>query len=78
MGREGTISSGNGKWPAEDMPEHDGWSIYSQRLSRGRTGTVRNADADWSVLDGMLIGATWRIRLNRPCAAAMRPYVKLL
>jgi len=24
------------------------------------------------------IGATWRTRLNRPCAAAMRPYVKLL
>jgi len=24
------------------------------------------------------IGATWRIRLNRPCAAAIRPYVKLL
>ena len=24
------------------------------------------------------IGATWRIRLNRPCAAAMWPYVKLL
>jgi len=24
------------------------------------------------------IGASWRIRLNRPCAAAMRPYVKLL
>jgi len=24
------------------------------------------------------IGATWQIRLNRPCAAAMRPYVKLL
>jgi len=24
------------------------------------------------------IGATWRIRLNRPCAAAMRPFVKLL
>jgi len=24
------------------------------------------------------IGATWRIRLSRPCAAAMRPYVKLL
>ena len=23
------------------------------------------------------ISATWRIRLNRPCAAAMRPYVKL-
>jgi len=27
---------------------------------------------------GMHNGATWRIRLNRPCAAAMRPYVKLL
>jgi len=24
------------------------------------------------------IGATWRIRLNRPSAASMRPYVKLL
>jgi len=24
------------------------------------------------------IGATWRIRLNRPCAAATRPYVELL
>jgi len=24
------------------------------------------------------IGGTWRIRLNRPCAVAMRPYVKLL
>jgi len=27
---------------------------------------------------GVHIGATWRIRLNCPCAAAMRPYVKLL
>jgi len=24
------------------------------------------------------IGATWRIRLNRPSSAAMRPYVRLL
>ena len=24
------------------------------------------------------IGATWQIRLNRPCAAAMQPYIKLL
>jgi len=24
------------------------------------------------------IGATWRIQLNRPSAAAMQPYVKLL
>ena len=27
---------------------------------------------------GVHIGATWRIRLNCPCAAAMQPYVKLL
>jgi len=36
------------------------------------------------VLHGVHIGATWRIRLNRPCsggpneAAEMRPYVKSL
>ena len=30
------------------------------------------------VFDGVHIGATWRIQLNRPCAAAMRLYVKLL
>jgi len=29
-------------------------------------------------LYGVHIGATWRIRLNRLCMAAMRPYVKLL
>jgi len=27
---------------------------------------------------GVHIGATWRTRWNRPCVAAMRPYVKLL
>jgi len=26
---------------------------------------------------GVHIGATWRIRLNRPCAAAMRLFVKV-
>jgi len=31
-----------------------------------------------SYLPGGTIGATWQIRLNRPSAAAMRPYVKLL
>jgi len=30
------------------------------------------------VLDGTHVDATWRIRWNDPCAAAMRPYVKLL
>jgi len=26
----------------------------------------------------MMMMMTWRIQLNRPCAAAMRPYVQLL
>jgi len=26
---------------------------------------------------GVHIGATWQIRLNRPCVVAMRPYFKL-
>ena len=30
------------------------------------------------VLDGMHIGATWRIPMDRPCAAAVQPFVKLL
>jgi len=32
----------------------------------------------WFSIYWLQIGATWRIRLSRPCAAAMRPYVKLL
>jgi len=32
----------------------------------------------WLSIYAVHIGATWRIRLNRPCAEAMRPYVKLL
>jgi len=29
------------------------------------------------MLDGVHIGATWRIRLNRPCAAAMWPFCQI-
>jgi len=32
----------------------------------------------WLSVYGVHIGATWRIRLNRPCVAAVRPCVKLL
>jgi len=32
----------------------------------------------WTVLDGMHIGATWQIQLNRPFVAPMWLYVKLL
>jgi len=48
---------------------------YTQSHSAGgSTGT----DAAWNVLNGAHIGATWPIRLSRPHATAMRPYVKLL
>jgi len=39
---------------------------------------VAMASIFWLSIYGVDIGATWRIRLNRPCAAAMRPYGKLL
>jgi len=39
---------------------------------------VAMATIFWLCIYGVHIGATWRIRLNHPCAAAMRPYVKLL
>ena len=29
------------------------------------------------VLDGVHFGATWRVRLNRPCAAAIRPFCQI-
>jgi len=32
----------------------------------------------WLFIYGVHIGTTWRMRLNRPCAAAIRPYVNLL
>jgi len=32
----------------------------------------------WLSIYGVHIGATWRMRLNRPCAVAVFPYVKLL
>ena len=44
------------------------------RGSKGRCHSNRF----WLSLYGVHIDATWQIRLNRPCAAAMRPNVKLL
>jgi len=64
------------KWPAQDMPGHVLPLIYSKRVSRGQHRY--GVDAEWSVLDG---GARWRNlanTINRPSAAAMLPYVKLL
>jgi len=65
------------RWLAPDISTcpymSGGW--YTQSDSAGdNTGTVRVS----TVLHEVCIGATWWIRLNRPCATAIRPYVKLL
>jgi len=39
---------------------------------------VAMATIFWLPVYAVHIGATWQIRLNRPCVMAMRPYVKLL
>ena len=64
------------KGAAQDMPRHVLRLMCSKRLSRGQHRY--GVDASLGVLDGMYVGATWRIRLNRLCTSAMRPYVKLL
>jgi len=46
--------------------------------AEGSTSSVVYARLRQCALIGWHIGATWRIRLNSPSAAAMRPYVKLL
>jgi len=57
----------DGRWP-------DKSAIDRLKATQPRT-EVNRYDAD---ADGAHIGATWRLQLNRPCAAAMRPYVRLL
>jgi len=49
--------------------------------AHGHTGepcTNGRADRDATYYMGVRIGATWRIRWNYPCAAAMRTRVTLL
>ena len=49
---------------------------YTQSESTGEEPVLRGC---WLGCTGWgHIGATWRIRLNRPCAAVLRPHVKLL
>ena len=61
------------KLPAQDMPGGG----YTQSDSAGdSTGTVWMPTEVYYM--GVQIGANWLIRLNHPCATAMRPYVKLL
>jgi len=59
------------------------WVVGQQNADIADTLQLRDvAMASWqpflSFYVWVYIGATWQIRLNRPCVAAMRPYVKLL
>jgi len=51
---------------------------YELGWADGSSSSVVFARWRQCALMGWHIGATWRIRWNRPCAAEMRPYVKLL
>ena len=55
-----------------------GW-VFGVKLSdedsRFRDSKGRCHGNHYGFLSVVYIGATWRIRLNRACAAAMRPYV---
>jgi len=53
---------------SQDMLGHVWQSIYTQIDSAGKQHWYC-ADADWDVLDGVHIGATYGIRLNRPYVA---------
>jgi len=57
------------------------WVVDQQNADIADTLQLRNvamANIFWLSIYAVHIGATGRIRLNRPCAAAMRPDVKLL
>jgi len=57
------------------------WSADRLQISIADTLNLRDvasATIFWLSMYGVHIDAIWRIRLNRPFAAAMRPYVKLL
>jgi len=59
-------------------------SVFGVKLSDEDTAeieclrVVAMATIFWLSIHGVHIGTTWRIQLNRPCAAAMRLYAKLL
>ena len=42
-------------------------------IQQGAALNLYGADTDWGVLDGVHIGVTWRILMNRPYAVAIRP-----
>jgi len=67
--REGAVLRGKGAGPGHDR-------TYILKATQQGAATVRMPIG--CILDGVHIGGSRRIPLNRPCAAAMRPYVRLL
>jgi len=63
-----SYKGGNFGGRAQHVPGHIRRSKYSKWLGRGQHRY--GADADWDVLDGVHVGATWRIQLNCPRASA--------
>jgi len=54
------------------------WVVDSGGPKEAQVQSYSSGGANACAHMGGHIGAIWRIRLNRPCAAAMRSYVKLL
>ena len=54
------------------------WKQRLSLLNRSRWCSADSRGPKNHILDGVHIGATWRIRPNDPCAAAMPPSDKLL
>jgi len=53
--------------------------VVEQNADIADTLQLRDVAMDFCLsIYGVYIDATWRIWLNSQCAAAMRPYVKLL
>jgi len=63
------------KGPTRTCPDMSGDRYTESDSAGGSTGMVQMPTG---VTRWRCTLTTWRIRLNRPCAAAMRPYVKLL
>jgi len=72
-----------GVWPIasikfQGLGKSMSWAKTGGPISAGDS-IDNGADAYLSVLyGGAHTGATWRIRLNRPCAAAMRPICRII
>jgi len=66
---------------SDTLFDHRGWVFWAKLSDEDIADfeVLRNvamATIFWLSIYGVHIVATWRIRLNRPCAAAMRPKLR--